>query len=78
MKKIIFYIGVFIIVLILVFTGDSSVESSTSTDYDNAYYVEADNNLFIKVAKLCDEASYYIVDIVLKGIDSVFSLIGGN
>lgn len=49
-----------------------------SEEYDTAYYVEDNGNLFIKAAKLLDKCCYYVVDIVISGIGSVFSSILGG
>lgn len=49
-----------------------------SEEYDTAYYVEDNGNLFIKAAKMLDKCCYYVVDIVISGIGSVFnSILGG-
>ncbi len=76
-KKNAFYviIGVFVFVLILslvVSNNADSVETATE-DMDSSYYVEANNNIFIRFSNICDDCCYYIVDMVLGGIENIFS-----
>ena len=76
-KKNAFYviIGVFVLVLILslvVSNNADSVETATE-DMDSSYYVEANNNIFIRFSNICDHCCYYIVDMVLGGIENIFS-----
>jgi len=39
---------------------------------EGAYYVEASNNVFSLVAKLCDDACYYLISSILGAIEGVF------
>ena len=40
---------------------------------DTAYYVEANGNIFVKIAKLCDDGCHYVISMVLGGVESIFS-----
>lgn len=68
------------IVLLLVFVGSSIIGKSeeVSEDYDTAYYVEANGNLILKLAKVLDKSCFYVVDILISGIGSIFNIIIGN
>lgn len=80
-KKLIYIMAcIFILVLgvSLIVSNDNEEVSMTSTDesYNYSYYVE--NPSFIsKIAFICDDCCYYIVDMILGGIESVFSKIIG-
>lgn len=72
---IIFIVVVFI--SIMVSGGENSTEEA-GADYDSAYYVEANDNIFVKFANLCDDCCYYIVDMLLGGVETIFSSFTGN
>lgn len=59
-------------------SGSNQEAVEASVDYESAYYVEANNNVFVKLARVCDNCCYYVVDMVLGGIESVFSSITGS
>lgn len=67
--------------LAVLFIGSGVTEDDsmvgTGDDYDSAFYVENTNNIFIKLAKVLDKCCYYVVDIVINGISSVFEVILG-
>lgn len=68
-----------VIVAISVMISSSNQEAAeTISDYDSSYYVEANNNVFVKLAKVCDDCCYYVVDMVLGGIESIFSSMTGS
>ncbi len=76
-KKALILLG---IVLLLIFLGSSIIGKSeeVSEDYDSAYYVEANGNLILKLAKVLDKSCFYVVDIFISGIGSIFNIIIGN
>lgn len=78
-KKILLLVG-FGLLAVFLFLGNSSSDESmeVSGDYDTAYYVEDNGNVFIKVAKLADKCCFYIVDVVISGVGSIFSTILGG
>ena len=78
-KKMIIVILV-VVLFVILFLGNGFGGDSTEVDadYDTAYYVEDNGNLFIKLAKLLDKCCFYIVDVVVSGIGSVFSAILGG
>ncbi len=71
-------VGLLIVVLVIASSLMQDSKEVSSEDYDTAYYVEDNGNLFIKAAKLLDKCCYYVVDVVISGIGSVFnSILGG-
>lgn len=79
-KRIVYIVGcLFILVLgisLIVSNKDNNVEASADVDYDYSYYVE-NPSIISKLAFVCDDCCYYLVDIVLGGIESLFSKIIG-
>jgi len=75
-KKTFIYIviGIFLFVVIIGFmtSSDEVVEASTE-DYEYSYYVEANDNVFVKLSNVCDDCCYYVVDMILGGIESIFN-----
>ena len=71
MKKKIFIFILMIIALGITFLGGGD-DTTVSDDYDSAYYVEGDSNLFIKIAKVTDKCCYYVIDIIISGIGTIF------
>ena len=79
MKSRLFYLGLGVILLVAVFLGGTVVGQSeeVSSSVEDAYYVENTGNIFIGLAKLIDKGAYFVVDVVIGGIESIFSnLIG--
>ncbi len=82
-KKSIGYlvVGTFIVVVfisIMVSNGGKDNTEEVGTDYDSSYYVEANDNIFVKFANLCDDCCYYVVDMLLGGVETIFSSFTGN
>ena len=78
-KNVFILIVVLLLATILIgsmFTQDSKEVSEN--DYDTAYYVDGSKNLFIMAAKFLDKCCYYVVDVVVSGIGSVFNSILNN
>jgi len=78
-KSVFIFLAIGLLAVILlgsIFTQDS-VEAG-GTDYDQAFYVDGSKNLFIMTAKFLDKCCYYVVDIVVSGIGSVFNSILNN
>ena len=48
------------------------------SEYDDAFYVENSDNLFIKLAKVLDKCCYFAVDIIISGINTIFEVILGS
>lgn len=74
------YILFGIVLLILIVFGSSMAGQTeeVNQEYDTAYYVEANGNLILRLAKVIDKSCFYLVDIVVTGIGSVFNSILGN
>lgn len=78
MKKKFIIVITLVVILGITFLADgSSGDTTVSDDYDTAYYVEGDNNLFIKLAKTLDKCCFYVVDIFISGIGNIFDSILG-
>lgn len=79
MKSKILYLGIGLALLVAVFLGGTVVGQSdeVSSSVEDAYYVENTGNIFIGIAKIIDKGAYFIVDVVISGIESVFSNIIG-
>ena len=67
-----------IILLASLISQDATEVSADGEDYDTAFYVEGNGNVFIKTAKLLDKCCFYLVDVVISGIGSVFNSILNN
>lgn len=80
MNKKVLVIGLIIILLAIIFFTNGFIGDSTevSGDYDTAYYVEDNGNVFIKVAKFMDKCCFYVVDVVVSGVGSIFSAFLGS
>lgn len=85
LKKNGVFIGVIIFIIVIVIsialsnkTKDDSIEDVSVSEYDASYYVEADGNIFIKLADICDDCCYYAVDMIFNGIERVFSSLLDN
>lgn len=81
-KKNIIYlvVAVFIVVVAIsiMVAGPKGDTTEVSEDYESSYYVEANRNIFVKFANLCDDGCYHVVHVILGGIESVFSFFIGN
>ena len=81
-KKIIYFVLVVFIVVVFISIMMSNNKSEevkdVSSDYDSSYYVEANHNIFVKLANICDDCCYYLVDMMLGGIETIFSSFLGN
>lgn len=64
---------VFIIAVVLTVSGGNDAIMVSASDMSSAYYVEADNNVFVKLAKIIDDLCYYAIDMIFGGIGSLFS-----
>ena len=73
------YLLVGVILLVAVFLGGTVVGQTeeVSNNVEDAYYVENTGNIFIGIAKLIDKGAYFVVDVIISGIESVFSNIIG-
>ena len=67
-------IAVAVIFLIL---GNNSNTVMASEVVDSAYYVEANGNVFITIAKLCDDACYFLISGILNIIEKIFETLLG-
>lgn len=74
-----FYLLIGIVLLIAVFLGGTVVGQTeeVSNNYVDAYYVENTGNIFIGLAKTIDKAAYYIVNLIISGIENIFNNILG-
>lgn len=83
-KNSVFIVLIIFIAVIAISIGlsskasNDSIEDVKTMEYDSAYYVEADGNVFIKLANICEDCCYYVVDIIFSGIEKVFSSLLGN
>lgn len=55
-----------------------SIFTNNNDDFDNAYYVENSNNIFIVLAKSLDKCCYYLVDSIVVSITNVFNSLINN
>ncbi len=67
-----------ILLFFVVFGSVMAGKNDEDGDYDGAYYVEANGNLIVKGAKIIDKGCFYVVDIFVSGIGSIFNTILGN
>lgn len=76
-KGLYFIVG--LVLLVAVFLGGTVVGQTeeVSNNVEDAYYVENTGNIFIGIAKLIDKGAYLVVEIIINGIESVFSNIIG-
>ncbi len=58
----------------ILISSNNDVESVN----EEAFYVEDNGNIFIKLAFVCDDCAYYVVDLVLGGIERIFAMFTGN
>lgn len=81
-KKIGYFVAaVFIIVVfisIMISNKEAGGTAEASGDYDSSYYVEANDNIFVKLANICDDCCYYLVDMMFGGVETIFSSFLGN
>ena len=71
-----FYILIGVIILgiaIFAITNNDTKEVSNDSSNDTAYYVEANGNFFVKIAKLCDDGCHYVINLVLDGVENIIS-----
>ena len=68
---------IFFLFAIMIAGAMGSNQSVEPGDNDSAYYVES-TNVISRIAKVCDTACYYIVDMVLDGLSSIFNKIIGQ
>ena len=73
------YLLIGVVLLVAVFLGGTVVGQTeeVSNNVEDAYYVENTGNIFIGIAKLIDTGAYFVVDVIIGGIESVFSNIIG-
>ncbi|MDE7264112.1 MAG: hypothetical protein K2N64_05580 [Anaeroplasmataceae bacterium] len=76
-KRVFLFLAVGLLAIIILgssFAQDST-EVSGGDEYDTAFYVDGSKNLFIMTAKMLDKCCYYVVDVVVSGIGSIFNSI---
>ena len=73
------YLLIGVVLFVAVFLGGTVVghTEEVSNNVEDAYYVENTGNIFIGIAKLIDKGAYLVVDVIIGGIESVFSNIIG-
>ena len=76
-RKIVLIVMVVIFFFLLFSSSKDTEVVNTEDEYDNAYYGENSQNIFIKIGKTTDRILYYCVDVVIMGIGSVFTMILG-
>ncbi len=74
-KKI--FIMIVIILLGFIILG-CIFTNNNSDNFDNAFYVENSNNIFIVIAKTLDKCCYYIVDAIVVNVTNVFNSLLNN
>lgn len=65
------------VVIIFFITGNLDNTKEVSEVVDSAYYVEANGNVFIMIAKLCDDACYYLISGILSAVEKIFGTLLG-
>lgn len=73
---VVFIAVIFISVMLSSSNSNDSIE--VNSDYDSAYYIDASDNLFVRVANICDDCCYYVVDMLFGGVEAIFSSLVGN
>lgn len=68
---------IFFLFAIMIAGAMGSNQNIEPGENDSAYYVES-TNIVSKIAKVCDSACYYVVDMVLDSIASIFNKIIGQ
>ncbi len=63
--------------VIFLIVGNNSNTVEASEVVDSAYYVEANGNVFITIAKLCDDACYFLISGILNIIEKIFETLLG-
>ncbi|MDE5715316.1 MAG: hypothetical protein K2I42_04210 [Anaeroplasmataceae bacterium] len=79
-KKLVYLglaVGLLAVIIVGSFFSDETKEVSKE-EYDSAYYVENNRNIIIRTAKILDKCCYYVVDVVVSSVGSVFNSILGN
>ena len=62
---------IFFLFAIMIAGAMGSNQNVEPGDNDSAYYVES-SNVVSRLAKVCDTACYYVVDMVLDSLASIF------
>ncbi|MCM1130715.1 MAG: hypothetical protein NC310_07620 [Roseburia sp.] len=78
-KSVFFFLAVFLLAIIVL--GSTMAQSSTEAgaiDYDTAFYVDGSKNVFIVIAKTLDKCCFYVIDIIITSVGSVFNTILNN
>lgn len=78
-KRVFLFLAVGLLAIILLgSTLAQDTPAGSSDEYDTAFYVENSKNVFIVAAKMLDKCCYYVVDIVISSVSSVFNSILNN
>lgn len=80
-KKVIVVVAVVVLFVLLIFgggMGDSTVSGSSDDNFETSFYIEDNGNVFIKVAKVADKCCFFLVDIVISGVSSIFDMLLGG
>lgn len=78
-KRVFLFFAVLLLAIIVLgstLTQDST-EASTN-EYDTAFYVDGSKNVFIMIAKTLDKCCFYVIDVVISSVGSVFNSILNN
>ena len=78
-KRLFLFLAVGLLAIIVL--GSTLTQGSTEVsgdDYDTAFYVGGSKNVFIMAAKMLDKCCFYVVDVVISSVGSVFSSILNN
>ena len=68
---------IFFLFAIMIAGAMGSNQNTEPGDNDSAYYVES-SNVVSRIAKVCDTACFYVVDMVLDSLASIFNKIIGQ
>ncbi len=80
-KNMIYIVGIifiFAVMISVMVVSPKTNEIEVNEEYDSSYYVEGNRNVFVKFANLCDDCCYYVIDLVLGGVEEIFSVFIGN
>ncbi|MDE6407105.1 MAG: hypothetical protein K2K48_06030 [Anaeroplasmataceae bacterium] len=78
-KRVFLFLAVGLLAIIVL--GSTLTQGSTEVsgdDYDTAFYVDGSKNVFIMTAKMLDKFCFYVIDVVISSVGSVFSSILNN
>ncbi|MDE5546716.1 MAG: hypothetical protein K2I88_04555 [Anaeroplasmataceae bacterium] len=81
MKKKRMFLFLAVVLLAVIVLGSTLTQDSkevSGEDYDTAFYVDGSKNVFIMTAKMLDKCCFYVIDVIISSVGSVFGSILNN